>query len=458
MLPQALAQADLTASQRTLSPLEVFVRCYAHLTQLKLPVNHPLRAAVVAGTLTPVNACMQILNEATLVASGANEGSLVSHTIVNGVDESLAVLKTLNDYHHNIFPNDDMNHSVPEGVSYTETRYYADEGEAGLHLTRALLTPGVNFSQVATSAVSMEALRDQGAPASLMTPNNTVLNVPGVQIGNFLGVRRMSSASSAKQNAVLNDVGLSSVINASQGGGIIGTHSYYMLNSGRDSLETMDGGLKMPRRWAKAVFQDLLCRTVPVLRYTDATALVETPSTATTPPFRNSAACMQCHGAMDPMAATARNLELVSGSGNWSTFVATITSTLPAETGTVDSDPNYYLRPTNGMLRYRAFDGTLVQQNVTSIQDLGNKIAATDDLYVCAAAHYFRFFTGINVNLQDAGDTTLPPLSNADLDYRNQVITLGKNLKTSQSLQSLIQAILSSPIYQKVSIRDIGGQ
>jgi hypothetical protein len=437
---------------RVLSPLEQFSRCYTHLTQLRLPPNHPLRAAVVANSLSPVDACMAILKEANINASGTSEGQIAATTTVNGVNESLAVLKNFNSLHLNFTGSSDLVSAAPDASYKSSNRTVVDETEFALHFTRALFAPGETPAQIVNGSSPMEALRSSGnytgGPLA-----------PGVQLGTFLGVRKMQS-DKLTATATFGD-GTVVLTNGHQGGGIIGTMSYLDLNYGSD-YRRPNGGLAMPRRWAKAIYKDLLCRAVPVVRPSDAAANVQVTITAATPPFRKVASCVACHTSMDPMAATARNLYFLfdgrdtTAGGNGGTFLNKITPTLAAETGIVDDDSSFYKRPPNGTLRFRSYDGTYVNQAVTSIADLGSQIAQTNDYYACVASKYFKYFTGITANLQDIGDTTLPSISAADTYYRNLVIGWGQNLKSSQNLQTLIRDILSSKPYQTESFRSSG--
>jgi hypothetical protein len=438
---------------RVLTPLELFSRCYTHITQLRLSPSHPLRAKVIAKTITPVDACMTILKEANIVTSGTTEGQIATATTVGGVNESLAVLQNFNSLHVNFAGNSDIVGSVPDGAYRPSSRTVIDETEFALHFTRALFAPGESASQIVTGSSPMEALRSNG---NFLTGPLT----PGVQLGTFLGVRKMQSD---KLTAIAKfSDGTTTTTNGHLGGGILGTASYLSLNFGSD-YRRPNGGLAMPRRWAKAVYKDLLCRAVPVVRPADGVANIQANPTAATPPFRTAGACVACHTSMDPMAATARNLYFMmdgrtstDAGYTGGTFLVKVTPSLTAETGVVDSDSSYYKRPPNGTLRFRSYDGTYVNQPVTSIADLGAQIALTNDFYACTASKYFKYFTGITVNLQDIGDTSLPTLSASDLYYRNLVISLGQGLKSSQNLQTLIHDILSSTPYSTESFRSPG--
>ncbi|MDZ4660736.1 MAG: hypothetical protein SGJ18_03870 [Pseudomonadota bacterium] len=467
-------------SREPLSELALFSRCYAHLTQKSLPLSHPLRAQVKAGTLKAVDACMRVINGVQLIATQPNEGSLV-----NSNDEAKQVLLNMNDFHRSWFPNDNIMKAIPFLEDFNYQPYIHDEQEAGLHVTRVLLTNGLRFSEIVTGNSAMEALRSIGPSPydrnalngdklqqwSTSVPNAGATRVnwnpPLVQTGELLGVRRLS-LNTEKINLVTNSLDGTEVANRyfgspgplrpneAHGGGIIGTPSYLLLNLGRPDTGASDGGLVMNRRWAKAVYSDVLCRELPAVRITDATPLIQTVVTALTPPFRKAGSCMSCHSSMDGMASVARNISYATNS--YVLFGGTVhtrkwAATQPAENGFVDADSSYFQRPTNGKLYYRSYNGNLIDRQVSSLATLGEALSETEDLYVCTAAKYFQFFTGIKVNLQDPGDTSLPALSSSEKSYRDIVIKLGLDLKNSQNLKALIQSIFSSDLYRSSAQR-----
>ncbi len=419
---------------------------------------------VSEGRISPTAACLQVLDEAKL----GSDGRLAAYTA-----EGQLVLKTFNDFHRTWFPNDNLFGALPMGEgALANTRLIHDEEEGALHVTRALFRDGVAYSEVVTGDSGMEALRTGGAAFSTTTTIPAGLEL--VQIGDLLGVRKLSLNSNKMGKTIYSDQsfklpsGIVAInqplkVNESAGGGILGSKSYMLLNFGRSDELPMNGGLRMPRRWARAIISNLMCRDVPVIRSSDALPFVAKNVLASTPPFRKVSSCMQCHATMDPMGAVARNYSYafaprfngcdpVKSAG----YMANWPVSLPMETGVVDDDPDFYKRPPSGKLFLRSYDGTLVDQSVNDISGLGQAIAGTNDFYVCAASKYFQYFTGIKVNLQDVGDPANPALTPADLAYRNQVISLGQNLKKSQSLRSLISEIIDSGIYKKSSMRDIG--
>lgn len=460
-------------AQERLTEVALLNRCYAHLTGRRIPQDHALLKAVSAGSQTALSACLSILDGTRLSSSAATLGRLVRDT-----PESRAVLRTFNDFHRTWFGADDLIAAVPTGEVRPRTRYLHDETESALHLTRALFagevgTPnGIAYSQVVTAAEPLEAIRSEGTTPSMARVQSLLQNggvrdgttrplgaLP-VQIGELIGVRRMPDEK-LSQTYAREGLDAAKLIHESLGGGILGTQSYLMLNLGRSDFQASDGGLRLNRRWSQSVFSDLLCRDLPVVRVTDALPYVQRVRGPATPSFRGSANCMACHSSIDPMAGTVRGahyLEVPSNAPNNEDRFIQVALRKPqaglAAATQVDADRNFSLRPADGRLYFRSYDGTLVQQDVRGVPQLGQALAQSSQLYACAAARYFAFFTGVGVNLGDIGDPAHPQPSPAELRYRALVIQLGEELKTHQSLRKLVESILRLEIYRRPSLRD----
>lgn len=459
------------SSQNQISNISLFHRCYTALTRTKVTSQHPLWQSVENGTLDPVDACMSVLSSASLNSSGNQEGSLKEIT-----PESSSILRTFNDFHRTWFPNDSISNSHPSQDCLGNTARLYDESEAALHVTRALLGEKVQYSEIVTGSDSLEAMRTNGPGVidnleSVVTPGRPNLGTVqssyiGNQTGTLYGIRplRLNGNRFQQQiNAIGSQTPVS--IHESQGGGILGTSSYLILNLGRPNRNPADGGLYQSRRWSKAILSDFLCRDVPTIRVADAIPYVTRTMASNSPPFRGSPNCMACHATMDQMASVSRNIayEVSSSFGcmsghNYASLIRKIPTTDSREAGLVNADPRFAFRPPNGRFYFRTYDGKLIAEDIQGIAGLGNVLANTNDLYVCAASRYFWYFTGIRVNLQDIQDPDQQPLSSQDLDYRNQVIQMGLNLKQHQSLKNLIREIFSSSTYRRVSMRNWGIQ
>jgi hypothetical protein len=445
-----------------LSPVALLHRCYLHLTQTRIPNDHPSLAAVKLSGADPIAECLQFLDSTSMIRSGANEGLLLSPS-----SERLALMRTFNNLHRTWFPRDSMRNNIASGeVRPTEVIY--DEGEAALHVTRTLLQNGLPFSEVVTGASSLEGLRTGGPVSNLSGPGDprigtmisreplviAPLDVDLVQRGDLMGIRpveRNGRKVSASFESTLVDQ-TPPPLHKSNGGGILGTRSYLLLNLGRREGEIMNGGVIMPREYSKAIFNDLLCRDIPVVRLEDARPYVQTSPSASTPPFRTSANCMGCHASLDPLAGIGRQFTLRFSRVDLmplsvSAYLQELATASPRESGQVDADGLFYRRPPTGRFYFRDHAGKLHNQPVNHIADFGNYLAQLDDLYLCAASRYFQYFTGIRISFRDYGDAAAAPQTDEEREYSQMVRELGLDFKRHQNLKTLVRKIMESPIY-----------
>ncbi len=422
----------------------LYLRCYAELTGLRAPTTDPLYLQVKSGALSAAEACLQLVKRAQLSTNG---------DIGNHADTvSIGLLNTLHAFHRSWFARSDMINDVSQGDSWATSPEVYDTGEPALYLTRALFKPGANFREVLTLPNTLEAIRDNYKTAQVAIAVNfsnaatTVVPAIGAPIGTLYGIR--------DTNAVLNLNGRND-LRQSVGGGAIGTKSYLILNMGRIPNEASDGGRTVARRYSKDVMSDLLCRELPVMRPSDAIQFVNSSSSLQ---FRKSSSCTQCHGTMDNLAGVTRNFQLdpfpatIAANGVFMGVTGNAVTT-GVEAGPVDSDPSFKNRPSNGHLYFRTFDGTWVNQSITSVASLGSTLATLDDPYVCAAKRYYQFMTGVTVVIDDIGSPTATALTTEQTRQRDFVISLGKKLKQDQSLPNLIYRIVDSDAFKTMTSR-----
>jgi hypothetical protein len=485
LLPSAgarAAAAAVTASaSEKLPELALFKRCFTHLTGRIPSRSAPLTEKVRTGQLSAVDACLAVLNSVTLDSSSGD--ATASMTVLTSGDDpstlKYQVLRKFNDFHRTWFSSDYFFNS---GATLHDNQIYDEAGPA-LYITRALLGPD-NYSSVVTHAGELEAVRtagsqnlnsysylgaavgnfhnytSTGANGSKIQAGATPL---GSQSGDLTGIRAMPVDKIALSVAMRSAPTSPKPVHNHQGGGLIGSIPYLLLNHGQSKETKSDGGIYVARRHARNIFKELLCRDIPPLRELDAISFV-TPTasqTASTPAFRTAATCMACHAALDNFAGTTRAIYLSETpyyTTGGRTYVPSInlqvqSTTKAAETTAPDSDSDFGARPTTGRLLYRSYDGTLIDSTVANLTEMGNALANSNDLYVCAAKKYFEYFTGLSVSLQDTGNPTSSILSQADQYYRDEVIKLGLSLKAHGSLKTLVQEILSLDLYQSRSQR-----
>jgi hypothetical protein len=119
---------------------------------------------------------------------------------------------------------------------------------------------------------------------------------------------------------------------------------------------------------------------------------------------------------------------------------------------------NYLREDHVGYLYYRGYDGRLVNEKVDSPTALGAAMSKQIEPYLCAAKRYYRFFTGVDVDVSDPGATPAP-LKPQDAVHYNFVVKAAKDLVNAdssgvyhpRSMSTVIEAILRSPQYRSAN-------
>jgi hypothetical protein len=231
------------------------------------------------------------------------------------------------------------------------------------------------------------------------------------------------------------------------GGGILGSPVY--LDSVQNFVNLKpDAATKMPRNFAKSVFNDFLCRSFPVVELNDidSTRYVDPAAKIS---FRTSASCVSCHASMDRLGAVSRGIfmELVGeGIPNNNRlgvrFFNSITPDQSAETAwPVSPDANYHRRPTTGRLFFRNYRNNLLDIPLDDINSLGRVLASLDEPYICLTSRYYEYLTGISVDITYKNPENM---SSAAKLHRDRVIQMGRSLKSHQNLRTTLKEIISS--------------
>lgn len=444
--------------------LKRYNRCYAQFTRSAIPYNDPRAALIKTKKMTGVQACMDLLKKAALNTSGR----IKTNSSGDNDLEGMQILSTFQKFHMSWFSNHNWADAATNlNGSYRGTYDLFYSGEPALLMTNALFNTNVPYSTVVTSENAFEAIRSN--------PSNNVYSrsvfskyeylgpaqerlpwTPSerIEVGNIIGIRPMNS----DQIPYLVDLKQSNIeYKLPSGGGVLGSNPFFMLNQGRSLREKTNGGAGTYRRWSKYIYKDVLCREIPVIRSSDV-AFLRQKLPSSNLPFRNGGSCLQCHFSIDGLAGAVRNktvlrtgTDLQTGATNVHTILAyNHPATEAPETflEKSDSDLNFYKRPATANLVFRTFEGAFINKQYTGTEEVGQAISELDDLYVCAASRYYRFLTGVNVEIRDYNDPMSPTTNSADeIQYRNLVIKLGKNLKKHQSLNKLIEEIIASPLY-----------
>ncbi len=438
-----------------LSPVALYNRCYSQITGLRPSVSDPLTKQVVARQTDPVVACLQALSKGVFNGNGNTTISDISDP------EALAVLRNMHRLHASWFsmkdftPLDQQNNWWTDGVMDLW-----DASTPALYITKALFDVSPSYKGSLSGNAIYIPVRARMNPTTGAKSNSTadLFALSPLQFaprGALYGVTATAPAS-ANYSIIQNNVSSSGTVTlaGSLGGGLLGNYTYALMNVIQAEKFAADGGTQMPRRWGRAVYHDLLCRDLPVVRNSEADAFVVMGSSV---PFRNTSNCTSCHASMDRMASVVRNVKYTAFGNNsmnvgqrGAFFVNFPAATMPAETAWPSAaDPDYAKRPPTGTLFFRNYMGNLVDIGVSGPSDLAAQITNQDDFYICAAKRYYSHFTGISVDTSDIYDPKHLELSADAMAHRNEVINLGKSLRQHNSLRKLISDILNSPQYHR---------
>ena len=466
----SLAQAD------TSSELKRLQKCYALFVRERIAVTDPLWVQVRDGKKTGTAACMEIFDRAKLGTNGEIK------KLSNGSYdyEGMRVLNTFLRFHMSQLAIPDFEPVIGNN-NQKYTKDVTDANSVAYHFLYSLFGNKAKYSDVFTKDHSFRAVRystkserkrsvfgvampqfTQGIYKSVVDEKGVTVTVPNpdrggvsnfnpllVETGILVGLvpdTADNSVSTAHDTYINSGYGFSS-LNVTQhlGGGVLGTQAYLLANLGKDGFA--NGGTNLQRRWGKNVLSDFLCRELPALRSKDVIPEVDPESNIA---YRTGISCMGCHSAMDPLAGVVRNMRAnwTSNTGQAGQRVKFIGERIPdlaaAPFPSKQADGSFHRRPAEGRLYYRSYDGSLVLKEMQGVAELGEEMAKTNDLYVCAAKRYYHFLTGINVSLADIGDINTPAMSVGEQLQREKVIELGLKLKEHQSLRTLIQSIIES--------------
>lgn len=463
-----------------LSERSIYERCYAKLARGTPQSNDPYVPQIEAGTLSGREACKNLLALGTFGA-----GDRISTFPGEPAKFALAkrVLASMTEFHYSWFG---AKPSVMVNTCFdASTKAVIDNLEPAYFLSRALFDPQQNYDSVITGAAALRAIRTVDNPSRTIFSGNITKSMVQAGItelpkltpnGELLGITLRSSdgPASARVTSAFTFSFLPNTTNRratlanypihrNLGGGILGSQSYLLANWGVDNMDLFPNLEKMPRTWAKNVFDDLLCRSLPVVPASNTAAYVQTGGSAL--PFRGSTACLSCHTSMDQVAGVIRNLSFFrkpqscnpnadpTVAGGF--FMGIINPTLPKlATWGHAMDPDYRKRQPSGRFFFQPHDKSQLKNvEIESTEDLGQAIRSTEDFYICAAKRYYQYFTGIDVSLEPTTDADLdnPSKTPADIAfYRKQVISLGRRLKNTvfeKKPIKLIEAIIDSPEY-----------
>ncbi len=462
-----------------LSPIEIYSKCYSRISDFPVEINSSDYKKVAEGSLDPVSACENLLNKAMFERTGntkklKNENDVVAQSI----------LRNFNQFHNSWFT------SLSAGGTLEKAVYnFTDSTEPALFITDALFGSN-HYKSIFTRTKPLRGIR-RGKATSLYTigrvefrnrpiitgpfkrpGNNTdsdaweALDFARVPTGYLVGVTEPPDKRVRLRYAYYEDTIEQSDWSSARddethvnltenfGGGILGSQAYIMANS--EANQRLDGGNRIHRRMANNTFSDLLCLTLPTLLNEDVGAYMKKYNKSDLS-FRKDRSCARCHATLDPFAHTARNITpIITTANNYRDLIRKIDGFGNAiqmrpfrrykvrtnQQSTADSDTAYIRRAPQGHLYYRDYDGNLIDETVTGLNNLGQKLTQQNDPYVCAAQRYYKFLTGITVPVANKTGTPFY------MKHREEVVELGLSLKKHGSLKRLILDILKSPAFQ----------
>ncbi len=442
--------AGSTANAEPLSEVALYHRCYVRITgQFPDYVDDDRLDEVRRGQTTAIDACLAVFDEAAFVVQGNQERPAESYELTDGIVANFQALHSTW-FLNRLFPSND---DISLG---TETFYEA--GEPAAYITRALFNPAVPVSSIWTAQEHLRVLREPEFYSVFEIPAEQFVfeDPPILAVGSVLGIERPGPLARRYDTGGDDEERRQGTleIGAHAGGGFMGAPAYLLTTINETPDFRANGGRKMPRKWAKAVLHDALCRDLPVVRVEDAIPFVVADSQV---PFRRQALCSQCHASIDRMAATIRGFKYnelygydeTFGFSHGGMFARFDSATEAPESGwPAVEDPTYDVRPPRGTLYFRDHTGQLIDLPVQGPAELGARLAELDGPYVCLAQRYYRYFTGIDAFIGDPANFPASPDS-PDAFYRDRVIELGRQLRTSGDLRALIEAILRSPEYRE---------
>lgn len=525
-LKSALAQ---TPGIEVMKREKDFSRCYGIVTGKQPAISHPLLISVRAGTLTAKEACLRLFDLTNLNSNGLASG-IVNPSTSYDSDDARATLENFQNFHKSWFPSNNYENAL--NVGFDQSRHYDihDVDSAANDLSRILFA-NQNYRDLVTGVRTVVSIRDglatrnfqnsaydcgsgtiftgmgfeivglasgSGEPcaspgarpwrlavnhsqalANGTNPPLTQLQLPQIdsnplEAGVIRGFRALSSAEESKSMNYVYSYPVTDIkinYNRSFGGGAMGSHAYFMLNSGlgfnSSGFPRQDGGVRVARRFSQSVLRDFMCRSLPVVSSSEISEFVRPSSNIA---FRKQASCTACHATIDGMSGVVRNYfitgnnndgaalgvaaepsreqneGLYSGSANNARLRVTDSSlamtpeSIPFST---DSDANWHKRQAKGWFVFKDYQSNLIKEEILGLEALGQKLQSLDDYYMCAASRYLKFFTG-----KEVGVLSSPSASTQERNDHAAVVNLGLRLKASQSLRSLISDILDSDVYK----------
>ena len=436
-------------------------KCYALFVQKRILKTDPLYQAVKNKEMTGTEACMELLSKADLDSKTGK----IKETPPSEDGVGNRILSTFNNFHQRMLSNQDLTDSTNQAA----TTSLFDSYEPAYQFTYSIFKPGEKFSNLVTRDFHIKAIRYSAYGSDKRRePIKNALQQGSKNIGHKTwtpdlvphGILIGFEEDKRTNSIVADKIFLSNSIqprendgtvntNKHFGSGVIGSQSYMHSIYGEPPSHY--------RAWSRSVISDLLCRKLPVLRTTDVNKLTREDSDFA---WRQGVSCMQCHETIDPLQATIRNRMAVGTFINipgitapqyWFDQKITNNEILPYPESTSDQAyKEYAKRPPIGKLKFRNYEGDLIEKDIGgtkgygNYQSLGQALQDTDDFYACGAKRYYYFLTGIDTNLEPIAYPYGFKPTPFEKKHRDHVIELGKKLRKGQNVKAILEEIIKS--------------
>lgn len=165
----------------SLNEIQIFRRCYGLITNSSVPPNHFALTQVTSGLWNAKTACLYVLDKATLIASGANEGRTVGEinpSQPTDAADALNILRTFHFFHRKWFSKENLH----EGMNFHFRNVLEDfvsPYEAANHVSRLLHSPSAQYRELVRGVRSVREIRTH--------PNHTFLNPDTNPMGRYFG-------------------------------------------------------------------------------------------------------------------------------------------------------------------------------------------------------------------------------------------------------------------------------
>ena len=425
---------------------KLLYKCYAHLTGLPPSPSLFKESGVLDGKVSALNYCKNLLMHTTL-----------DQTKVTNAKKDTVSLAILNNFHAQFTNWFLFKKILPISNSYSGImlKNFLDPADPALYWTFATFDKSANLDFVLNSKKYLRALRGDDpkntpstSPADCNLSNCSPLWTAKGHLSKIEAVDTMELSYRHKQKQFLIP------IFQHFGGGIIGNSTYIYESIFESYSFQSDGTVNVPRIWATAVFNDLLCRNLPLIKKHD---LPDNLFSQDSPvAFRRNKECLVCHASVDQASLALRNFRFVQSPNDTSAslkealnFQAPFASEMvsPSIDIKIDwplkEDPQHYLTSPQAILFFRNFENRLINIKAKNLESLAEQIRKQDDFYICVTSRLFNYFTDSKFN---PNEIMYKPNAYKTAEGI-EILKLSKDLKKHKNVKDLVSAILSSHFY-----------